>query len=143
MSNFKCPHCGSENIQKCSVIYHSGTTSNQSTTKINGNVEAETSGVSSTNLAQQLAPPAKKEESWIAGFICGAIFLYLLYDFIFVSRFSFLGFVIVAVFGLGAWATLNSSEEAQKYNENQFPIDYDVWTKSYFCYRCGNVFYMK
>ena len=45
MSNFKCPHCGSENIQKCSVIYHSGTTSNQSTTKINGNVEAETSGV--------------------------------------------------------------------------------------------------
>ena len=76
MAYFKCPHCGSENIQKCSVIYNSGTASHQSTTTINGKVEAETSGVSGTNLAQQLAPPAKKEENWIASVVCGAIAIF-------------------------------------------------------------------
>ena len=142
MAYFKCPHCGSENIQKCSIIYNSGTASHQSTTTINGNVEAETSGVSGTNLAQQLAPPAKKDEEWIASVVCGLIALFFA-DALTDTHHFFLVLVITVVFGLFAIILWMMSSENQKYNENQFPIDYDVWTRSYFCHRCGNVFYMK
>ena len=41
MSEFKCPTCGSENIQKCEVIYMSGTVSHSSTTTM-GRYEATT-----------------------------------------------------------------------------------------------------
>ena len=65
MSEFRCPHCGSGDIQKCSVIYNQGTFNGYSTTRI-GDVEGKTEEHSSTGLAQSVAPPAEKETNWQA-----------------------------------------------------------------------------
>ena len=140
MAYFKCPHCGSENIQKCSVIYNSGTASHQSTTTINGKVEAETSGVSGTNLAQQLAPPAKKEENWIASVVCGAIAIFFVGG---LANHFVVSIIVIVLFGSAAIGLWQSSTEAKEYNEKKFHRDYDIWKRSYFCHRCGNVFYME
>ncbi len=138
-SKFACPHCGSDNIQRCSIIYQSGTSSHNSVTTVNGNVEAETSGSSSTNLAQEVAPPQKQEENYAGMFICGAIALFCGYDILH-TGFSFLELGLAAFFGFSAYTLNDSNEKASAYNEKQFPIDYETWQHSYICYRCGNRF---
>ena len=128
---FACPNCGSENIQRCAMIYQNGTSRLQSTTMINGNVEAETSGVSSTNLAQEVAPPQKKDTHTILMVVLGII------AFLCLDGGTFVG---ALVFGGLAYLTYNSNKEASEYNEKEFPALYDEWQHSYVCYRCGNRF---
>ena len=57
MAKFMCPHCHSEHIQKYSIVYQNG--ASQITTS-NGE-EVRIIGEGLTQLAQQVAPPAKKE----------------------------------------------------------------------------------
>ena len=129
MSNFSCPHCGSGNIQKCSVIYNQGTSHSHSRTTV-GDIEGETEGHSSTGLANTVAPPQEKETSWGA-----AIFLGIL-------AFGFIGdsFIIGGVLGLLSFGCFSSTFEARKYNSDVYPKELKRWQNSYFCHRCGNVF---
>ena len=129
MSEFKCPKCGSENIQKCEVIYMSGTVSHSSTTTF-GRYEATTEGQASTDLAQAVAPPAEQDTSWLAT----VIFTFLAFAFF---KDSFVVFLI-----LGAIALLlgKSSVDADKYNKEVYPKEYRRWQRSYICHRCGNRF---
>ena len=78
MTKFVCPNCHSENIQKCSIIYKSGTRTHQSTTTINGNVEAA--------------------------------------------------------------ACYFESQEAEKFNNEEYPALYNQWLNTYICHRCGHKF---
>ena len=132
MSEFKCPKCGSENIQKCEVIYLSGTVSHSSTTTM-GRYEATTEGQASTDLAQAVAPPAEQDTSWIATIV----FCFLACLFF---RDSFIVFLI-----LGAIALLlgKSSIDADEYNKKIYPKEYDRWRHSYICHRCGNRFIIR
>ena len=59
-SDFRCPTCNSENIQRCAVIYQSGISSSNAATLADKFI-AVTKGVNMTALAQSVAPPAKKE----------------------------------------------------------------------------------
>ena len=129
-SKFICPHCHSDNIQKCSIVYKNGTSNHQYTTTVNGN-EVETSGVEHTTLAKEVAPPAKKETSWGAMVILGLVAVFCLLDGIF-----WIG-VIAGLLALGCYG---SSSEAAKFNEQEYPALYQQWLNTYICNRCGHVF---
>ena len=132
MREFKCPKCGSENIQKCELIYMNGTVSHSSTTTF-GKYESTTEGQASTDLAQAVAPPAKESTSWIA-----TVFFAFL-AFLFFSDSFIAGLV------LGGIALLlgKASADAEQYNTNVYPKEYQQWLHSYICYRCGNRFLIK
>lgn len=127
---FICPKCGSDNIQRCSVIYQQGTVGHSYTSR-SGDYSVETSGVESTGLAQSVAPPPQKETHWgkmvVAGFFTVASFL---------DGYFWLG-VILALVTAGLF---QSSQEASEYNEKQWPREYKAWERSYLCHRCGNYF---
>lgn len=142
MSTFKCPHCGSENIQKCEVIYMNGTT-NISATTTAGDVEAQTSGQISTSLAQSVAPPAQKEEHWIAFIVCGLIALWSGYSCWSSYHSQGINWLFPIFFALVSFGCYTGSKEAHEYNTNQYPREYQAWKKSYICHRCGSVFQMK
>ena len=133
MSEFKCPKCGSENIQKCEVIYMSGTVSHSSTTTM-GRYEATTEGQASTDLAQAVAPPAQQDTSWLAGIVVAFIAFVLFDDG---------GIIPGLVLGAIALLLFKSSADAENYNSNVYPKEYDRWKHSYICHRCGNRFIIR
>lgn len=133
MSEFKCPKCGSENIQKCEVIYMSGTVSHSSTTTM-GRYEATTEGQASTDLAQAVAPPAQQDTSWLAGIVVAFIAFVLFDDG---------GIIPGLVLGAIALLLFKSSADAENYNSNVYPKEYDRWKHSYICHRCGNRFLIR
>ncbi|MBQ7492996.1 MAG: hypothetical protein IJT47_01025 [Selenomonadaceae bacterium] len=132
MAEYKCPKCGSENIQKCEVIYMSGTVSHSSTTTL-GRYEATTEGSSSTDLAQAVAPPAEQDTSWLAVIIFG----FLAYCFLDESL------IVSAILGAIAFLLGKSSVDASEYNDKIYPKEYDRWRHSYICHRCGNRFIIR
>lgn len=132
MKEFKCPNCGSENIQKCEVIYMSGTVSHSSTTTL-GKYEATTEGQASTDLAQAVAPPAEQSTSWIAT----TVFCFLAAVFFKDS------FIVSLVLGAIALLLGKSSVDADKYNKEIYPREYKRWKDSYICHRCGNRFIIR
>lgn len=129
---FVCPKCGSENIQRCSVIYQQGTVDHSYTSR-SGDYSVDTSGTESTALAQSVAPPAQHETSWgkmiVAGFFAVASFL---------DGFFWLG-VILALVAVGLFS---SSQEASEYNSKQWSQDYKAWENSWLCHKCGNYFHL-
>ncbi len=129
---FACPKCGSSDIQKCSVIYQSGTVDHSYTSR-SGDNTVETSGTESTALAQSVAPPAKKDDSWgstIACFVIGAI--------LFACEFH----IVALIFGVAGIGNFMSAQEAGKYNSERWPQEYKAWQHSWFCRRCGHCFIM-
>ena len=139
MSKFKCPKCGSGDIQKCEMIYMNGTVNHSSTTTV-GNYESETSSQASTSLAQSVAPPTKKETYWTATIIAGVITAFA-GDAV-LNHFQTARLVIAIIAGLFTWACYSMTQEANEYNEKQYPIEYENWQNSYVCFRCGNRFRM-
>lgn len=127
---FVCPKCGSDNIQSCQVIYQNGTISH-SYTSTNGDDTVNTSGVESTSLAQSVAPPAQKETHWGKMIIFGAFAVFSVLDGI---------LWLAAILGLIAAGFFQTSQEANEYNEKQWPKEYKAWQHSYLCHRCGHYF---
>ena len=127
---FVCPKCGSENIQKCSVIYQNGTVSHSYTSR-SGDYSVDTSGVESSALAQSVAPPAQRDTDWgkmiVAGFFAVASFF---------DGFFWLGVILALV----AIYFFSSSQDANEYNDKQWPKDYRAWENSWLCHKCGNYF---
>lgn len=131
--DFRCPVCKSENVQRCSVIYQSGISSSNAATLADKFV-AVTKGVNMTALAQSVAPPAKKEDSWFwTGLF--ACFAFLFWDNGNVGLFLF--FLCVT-----GWF-LKINFDTYNYNEKIWPTLYDTWLHSYLCHRCGNVFVLR
>ena len=129
---FVCPKCGSSDIQRCSVIYQSGTVGHSYTSR-SGDYNVETSGTESTALAQSVAPPAKKETHW-----GGMIVLGLIGAECFIEDFWILGII----FALAAIGLFMGNQEASDYNDKQWPRDYKDWQNSWLCHRCGHYFIM-
>lgn len=145
MSEFKCPKCGSENIQKCEIIYAHGTSNMSATTTGTttiGEIEAQTTGQSSTNLAQLVAPSSSKTEYWGATIIAGIVTFIFVRD-MFNHHFSFGGIVLTAIVAIATFIFYSISQEADNYNKNEYPKAYKEWQNSYLCHRCGNRFLIK
>ena len=129
MAKFMCPHCHSEHIQKCSIVYQNG--ASQITTS-NGE-EVRIIGEGLTQLAQQVAPPAKKETHWGAMVISGFLAVLLLTSGL---------FIVGVILGVIAFGLYGSSDEAAKFNKEEYPILYNQWCNSYICNRCGHTFFL-
>jgi hypothetical protein len=139
---FSCPACGSENTQKVSLIYASGTSSTESTTLGAGLVGHRGAvGIGSTKssnrsaLAQQYAPPLKKDvnrQGWWALF--GIIPAAMIGDACNSDLVGILVWILIVV------ALLVSTRNAMRYNRAIYPVRYEAWSKRMLCLRCGNSF---
>ena len=93
-NEFVCPHCHSNNICKCSVIYKNGVTKHNYKSEISGTIgnnifdqqyfsgEMETTGISMTDLARICSPPQKESDKTIPGTIAGLFLLPFVAGFI-------------------------------------------------------------
>lgn len=131
IDSFCCPICNSENVQRCYVIYQNGISSSNAVSIAN-NFVAATKGVNMTALAHSVAPPRKKENSWLWTFV-SAFAMYLFWN-------DDIMFWILAC--LTGWL-LKGNWDIYNYNEKVWPMLYDTWLHSYFCHRCGNVFVIR
>ncbi len=128
-SKFVCPKCGSSDIKNCAIIHTSGTTS------LDLGVEGANFNFShGSQLAKELAPPQKKETHPIAMVVFGLITILCLYG----------GAIIGAViFGILTYANYSANQDANRYNENEYPAEYEAWQDSYICFKCGHKFVIR
>ncbi len=143
MSNdrFKCPNCGSENIQNYEVIYTGGRSSNVSTTESVyvgsdfGVGHATTSGNSVSHLAQTCAPPAKQES-----YGCGCLLVIVVLSLV-SALFHPIAAVIILIALFMLYRSMN--KDVEEYNTKEYPKLYNQWLHSYYCHRCGHRFIIK
>jgi len=137
-----CPVCGSENTQKVSLIYESGTSSTNSSSLgigISGHHKAigvaNTSSNTQSDLAKRCAPPKKRGTTeqgvWTLLGIIPAIGIATVFNS------DALG---IAVWTLLFAALLASTRSAARYNRDIYPRRYDAWAKRMLCLRCDNMF---
>lgn len=146
MSDFKCPQCSSDNVQRLEVVYEQGT-QNINTTSHSvgggggiggggfggglGSATTRTSGTAQTSAAKKAAPPAKKGTvSVLIGLLIVGAVIGAMFD-------HFIGLSIFL--GLGFWGfTIFKKNSA--YNNNVHPGLYQQWLKSWMCNKCGNIY---
>ena len=144
---YKCPQCGSQQIQKLSVIYESGTSDISTTTNHAGIAigkgfsimplfgRSRTSGTQQSQLAQKAAPPARFSLSRTIASTASIVVV---------------GGIVAAIF-LGTWAfwllallvcgyTAFAIKQGLTYNKNQWPKAYQDWERRWMCHRCGTCF---
>jgi hypothetical protein len=135
----QCPQCNSDNTQRLSVIYQSGT-QHISTTSTSfgggggtgfgvGSAVTNTSGTSRSYLAIKAAPPAKKtfkKATMFASFWLLSWFLASTIPFP-----LFLPLLGIAIF---------SAYKAIRYNKDEYPGLRQTWLKSWHCNKCGTIY---
>lgn len=127
---FICPHCHSENVQSLPIIYHSNTSAGDSITQT-GKIFSITKGVQMTNLARAVAPPVEKDTNW--GLT--AFFAFMTFVFFDMGNGCFFMMCLIATGYL-----FYQNNEANHYNKKILPEKYNIWSHSYFCHRCRNIF---
>lgn len=144
-----CDACGSDQLRKYSVVYEEQHGTSTSKTKMagvglgSGGVGAgigagKTSGITTTQLAQRVAPPSKeamvKNDSattlaTVATLIVGFGAAYIAYQ---AAGFMWAVGVFVVVFIVGVAIGGNISEVDQRYRKA-----YAEWDRKYICMKCG------
>ena len=149
-SALACPHCGSGNIQRCEMVYHSGVTNTTGrSTGIGvgigsgGSVGVGVGGsastsVSVTNLASIAAPPLKRPLKW--GIIAACIALGI-FSNVSVAQNGYQGnmMVIAAALvasGVSAFILIRNI----RYNTMVFPGLFLDWSLQWMCLQCGRMF---
>ena len=139
-NRFRCPKCGSENIQSYEVIYTGGRSSHVSTTEsVSAGTDfnighATTSGNSVSHLAQTCAPPVKQESHG-----CGCLLMIIVLAFVAaIIHPVAAAVVLIALFML--YRSMN--KDVEEYNTKKYPGLYNQWLNSYYCHRCGHRFVM-
>ncbi len=138
----QCTKCQSDNVQSLSVIYESGTSQINTRSRTTGGGigfgggglggavgggRTTTSGTQQSHLAAKAAPPKKKPLS--PAFIAVGIGLILVMAGL-PAVFLIIAVAIGIFLGYRAW----------KYNKEEFPPKYEVWTRSWHCNKCGTIF---
>lgn len=141
MFKYKCPKCGSEDIQSYEAIYTGGKINHSSTTDSafvgveSGIGRSSTTGITMSQLAQTCAPPVKNTYS---GQVRMYVFLILsgalgcIHPVIGVIAFLFLGY---------RWYSRVSRINAEINTE--FSKIYGEWQNTYYCHKCANRFIIK
>lgn len=139
----QCPQCKSDNVQKLSIIYESGTHQiNTTSHTIGGGIGSTSGGVGTANthttgqsqslLAQKSAPPKKKSLGLaILVLFVGVIFLFMAMGGSNSSSKVFIASIPVSLF-LGF--------RAFKYNREVYPGEYQNWLKMWHCHKCGAIY---
>ena len=143
-TKFECPNCHSDNIQSFEVAYRNGVTTSSSTTTGRGVGSggglglgtAKTTGTSVSQIAQEVAPPAKK--GIVKKFLLIGIILMFLLSAILGSVSNTLG----SIGALLGWVLSGAFvyKTAYLWNRDVYPQLLDQWHHSYICFRCGQHF---
>ncbi len=141
-----CPQCKSDNVQKLSIIYESGTQQINTTSRTvgggvgyagglgggAGSASTHTTGQSQSLLAQKAAPPKKKTFGVaVLVLFTGLIFLCMAMGGSNNSFLIFLASIPLSVF-LGY--------KAYRYNQDEYPPLYQNWLKMWHCHKCGSIY---
>jgi predicted RNA-binding Zn-ribbon protein involved in translation (DUF1610 family) len=151
----ECPRCGSEQVQKLSVIYESGVAV-VDTSSVGFGVgatrqglgsgfgAAATRGVQVTALAAKAAPPARRNTgrpfTWM--FVCGCMGLFFYWSnstgFLRELGGNYPSVAIVSCFAIAIIALLVLVSNAL-WNSVEWPKLYERWDQRYICTRCGTM----
>jgi len=156
MTQYACPACKSENIQRLSAVYESGISNvhTQSSGVATGHgvrvtATTNTTGTVQTSASRRAAPPTKRSIIRLIISI-GAIFMLINGVFaIIIGTFlknshnftELAAFISAAVFCIMIGAQW--LKKATHYNKNIYPILMRKWNDSYLCNRCNNIFEIK
>lgn len=132
-----CPQCKSDNVQRFSVIYQSGTQNINTQSRsfgagvgsggAFGSAHTTTSGTSQSLMAKITAPPEKKSYKFaILCLIFGVLVM-------FVGSYQLVGFLLIGLGGLLGYFSYN-------YNLNDWPSKYQSWNTSWHCNKCGETY---
>lgn len=157
---FKCPHCGAEDVRKVSLMYE------QSTSNLNyrevgmssdgvGTFSAGSGGIQNL-MGGRVAPPElpikpKLKVSIIFGLIFGFLFFGVTKDFLtnfHFNPYSLTAFIIGdAIIFFLFWASTFGAVlrhitlmRSYKASLPDYKNRYDAWTKKWMCLRCGETY---
>jgi transcription elongation factor Elf1 len=157
-ATFACPHCRSEQIQKCSVAHAAGTSTGTiiGVAGIGDNLGVGIAGSNkTTNLAASCAPPKTPINTgfWIT-FTCMIIFSIascaISCSMVDGSRLRYdakdtyegicvLGSIVIGIMiGLVAYFTIFNKSRAKQLMAHQIALA--QWDRSWICHRCGHMF---
>lgn len=139
-----CPHCGSENIQKFSLVYLNGIGKIDGTTVgvgTGGLYGGLVNGKSQTALSEITAPPKKK---WV---IRRFLLMWILMDsFVFflnnIRVNDFVWFNNLVIIFLALLVPIYYAVRGYIYNKKIYQRLYYLWDKKYLCLKCSQWFYL-
>lgn len=162
-TDYRCPKCGSENIQAFRLIHLSGTSDFSAVSTGVGIIGdsaasgvAVTSGTSQTRLAAHVSPPEPEHMGLPFLIVIGVGLSVILGVSMVVENvlwkmssaralnitaadvFLFLVILGISVLIIVAFTTLLKAR--YNYNTKVFPKEYRMWLQSYVCLRCGGIF---
>lgn len=134
---YSCPSCGSENTQKISILYDSGTSKSAAAGVAFGGGAmgiGALSGYTRSSLAASISPPQKRSSSTlIFGIMVMTVFCAAL-----LASSGWLCVLVVVIIGVAAsilvWIGNNRD------NKRYFEPEFSEWGKRFFCLRCGRIF---
>lgn len=142
----QCPSCQSDNVQRLKLIYESGTHNIQTTSRTGitgysfrgglgfGAATTQTSGTQQNIAARNAAPPAKKSYKTIL--IMALIAFFMLYYAS--TQYHAPGWNVLGILLLGVAGWMGY--RAYSYNSRIWPEEHRVWSISWQCHKCGDVY---
>lgn len=139
----QCTQCQSDNVQSLRVIYESGTQNIKTSSRTFGSgigggtggfgggfgsANTTTSGTQQTTLAKKASPPNKK--SFIPSVVIAGLAI------AFTAMFSMPIYILLIAVAIAGFL----GYRAFKYNKEQYPPLYDVWSHSWHCHKCGTIY---
>ncbi len=134
-----CPKCNSENVQRLSVIYQSGTHKiNTSSTTVGGGYfsgpgigigSTATSGKQQSIIAKKAAPPSKRSYLPLLLLVPG----FLIFRYSDGGLNALIGFILMLA--SVAWVYF-----AYRYNSGEWREKQSIWEASWHCNRCGEIY---
>lgn len=136
----QCTQCHSDNVQKLSIIYQSGTQTINTTSRTvgggaglggflgGGGASTRTTGQSQSHLAAIASPPKKK------GYMIPYVIIVLSIIAVMAKLIS--GGVFLLPLALAVFLIYR----AFMYNKNQWPPKYQEWSKLWHCNKCGAIY---
>ena len=134
----QCPKCGSEHVQKVSVIVQSGTSFNNGVVTgvgIGDGVGAgfgTTSGISKTNLAAKFSMPEKPRWGLTLWFSLGVI--WLTFGTPPITPFRYAAIAAWIILGYFVRKDFKEMKQHREYYKKWEPL----YQHGFFCHRCGN-----
>lgn len=132
----QCTQCNSDNTQRLSVIYQSGTQNISTTSRTYGGgggsgfglgaATTTTSGTAQSYLATKAAPPPKKSYKMLLLIVPG----------IAIGAFAENMLIAAIIGGFGAFLCYKS----YRYNKDVYPGLRAIWLKSWHCNKCGTIY---
>lgn len=164
---FHCPLCGSEETGKYAAIYEKGLSQSQSSSDhigvglvgdgLAGMIgRSETVGFHQTELSRKTAPPPKRNvlnlRELIGAIGCAPVIAGILWVVIVYFAYYRFGInlpgvlwgllycALLLLLGVGIWAGWQEDKKNKLWNETEYPLLHQEWSRKWLCLRCGESF---